>query len=159
MIKLFRNIRQKLVVEKRFSKYLLYAIAEIILVVIGILKALSTNNTNEANKARTKELHYLKNIKTDLLLNIDNINTFIEKSETQIQSANIVLDYYEGKPLIGLNDLSSNCLNVYIWHKFYQNNNTFLEPTNSGKLARHLVYRFASASIFCFKGLIIFLLN
>lgn len=135
MIKLFRNIRKNLLAEGKTSKYLKYAIGEIILVVIGILIALQINNTNEANKTRDKELHYLKNIKTDLLLNINNINNFIEKRETQIQSANTVLEYYEGKPLIYLSDFSNNCLNVYIWHKFYQNNNTFLELTNSGNLA------------------------
>lgn len=121
--------------DNRFSKYLLYAIGEIILVVIGILIALQINNANEAKKTRAKELHYLENIKTDLLLNNETIDNFIKKRKTQIESANIVLDYYEGKPLTDLADFSRNCLNVYIWHKFYQNNNTFLELTNSGNLA------------------------
>ena len=135
MIKFFRKLRENMIKENRVSKYILYAIGEIILVVIGILIALQINNTNEANKARVKELHYLKNIKTDLLLNIDNINSFIETRETKIKSANIVLEYYEGKPLSDLNDFNKNILNVYIWHKFYQINNTFLELTNSGNLA------------------------
>ncbi|PVW16492.1 DUF6090 family protein [Marixanthomonas spongiae] len=135
MIKIFRNIRRKHLSNSRFGKYLLYAIGEIILVVIGILIALSINNTNEANKTRAKELHYLENIKTDLMLNNETIDNFIEKRKTQIQSANTVLEYYEGKPLTDLADFSRNCLNVYIWHKFYQNNNTFLELTNSGNLA------------------------
>lgn len=121
--------------ENRVSKYLLYAIGEIVLVVIGILIALQINNNNELNKAREKELKYLKNIKTDLLLNIDNINSFIKKRESSIASANAILEYYEGKPLTDLDDFNNNCLNVYIWHKFYQINNTFLELTNSGNLA------------------------
>lgn len=135
MIKFFRHIRQRLIRENRFSRYLLYATGEIILVVIGILIALQINNANEAKKTRAKELHYLENIKTDLLLNNETIDNFIKKRKTQIESANIVLDYYEGKPLTDLADFSRNCLNVYIWHKFYQNNNTFLELTNSGNLA------------------------
>ncbi|MEO6348040.1 MAG: hypothetical protein ABIO60_09045 [Aquaticitalea sp.] len=44
MIKIFRNIQQNLVVENRFSKYLLYAIGEIILVVIGLFLLLRTLN-------------------------------------------------------------------------------------------------------------------
>lgn len=135
MIKFFRKFRQNLIKDNKVSKYLLYAIGEIILVVIGILIALQINNNNEANKERAKELHYLKNLKTDLLLNIENINTFIETRESKIKSANIVLEYYEGKPLTDLNDFNNNILNVYIWHKFYQINNTFLELTNSGNLA------------------------
>lgn len=37
--------------ENKFSKYLLYAIGEIILVVIGILIALQVNNANETRKS------------------------------------------------------------------------------------------------------------
>jgi len=135
MIKFFRRIRQRLISENKFSKYILYAIGEIILVVIGILIALQINNANEVRKERAKEVHYLKNIKTDLQLNIDNIETFIETRNKQILSASTVLEYYEGKPLEDLNDLSNNLLNVYIWKKFYQINNTFQELTNSGNLA------------------------
>ena len=136
MIKFFRKIRQNMIKENRASKYVLYAIGEIILVVIGILIALQINNTNEANKERAKELHYLKNIKTDLLLNIKNINTFIETRESKIQSANTILEYYEGKRILeNLNEFSNQCLNVYVWKKFYQTNNTFIELTNSGNLA------------------------
>ena len=135
MIKFFRKIRQNMVKDNRVSKYVLYAIGEIILVVIGILIALQINNNNEANKTRAKELHYLKNIKNDLLLNITNMDNFINTRNNQIQSANTILDYYEGKPLIDLIDFSNNCVNVYTWKKFYQINNTFLELTNSGNLA------------------------
>jgi hypothetical protein len=52
MIKFFRKIRQKLLVENKISKYLLYAIGEVVLVVIGILIALSVNNWNEGNKKK-----------------------------------------------------------------------------------------------------------
>ena len=44
MIKFFRKIRQRLLSENKFSKYLLYALGEIVLVVIGILIALRINN-------------------------------------------------------------------------------------------------------------------
>jgi len=46
MIKFFRKIRQQLLSQNRFSKYMIYAIGEIILVVIGILIALKVNNWN-----------------------------------------------------------------------------------------------------------------
>ncbi|SRX54422.1 DUF6090 family protein [Aequorivita sp. CIP111184] len=47
MTKLFRNIRKNLIAEGKTSRYLKYAIGEIILVVIGILIALSINNWNQ----------------------------------------------------------------------------------------------------------------
>ena len=45
MIKFFRNIRQNLLSENKFSEYLIYAIGEIVLVVIGILIALLQRRT------------------------------------------------------------------------------------------------------------------
>ena len=47
MLRFFRKIRQNVLAEKQFSKYLLYALGEIILVVIGILIALQINTRNE----------------------------------------------------------------------------------------------------------------
>ena len=59
MIKFFRRIRQRLLSENKFSKYLLYAIGEIVLVVIGILIALQINNWNEDKKNnRLEEAYY-----------------------------------------------------------------------------------------------------
>ena len=83
MIKFFRKIRQRLLTENNFSKYLLYAVGEIFLVVIGILIALQINNWN-VNKQETKELYgYLKNIKSNLqsdLISIEEINLFRNSS-------------------------------------------------------------------------------
>ncbi|MEH6779908.1 DUF6090 family protein, partial [Maribacter arcticus] len=61
MIKFFRRIRQQLLTENKFSKYLLYAIGEIILVVIGILIALSINNWNENRKQKLNDIKFLSN--------------------------------------------------------------------------------------------------
>jgi hypothetical protein len=56
MIKFFRKIRQRLLSGNKFSKYLIYAIGEIILDVIGILIALSINNWNENRKIKNLEI-------------------------------------------------------------------------------------------------------
>jgi len=66
MIKFFRKIRHKLLTENKFSKYLLYAIGEIILVVIGILIALQVNNFNENQKLESIKQNYFKQIIIDL---------------------------------------------------------------------------------------------
>ena len=63
MLRFFRQIRQRLFNENppdqargagKFSKYLLYAVGEIILVVIGILIALQVNDWNESRLSRAE---------------------------------------------------------------------------------------------------------
>ena len=66
MIKLFRKIRQNLIMENKTSKYFKYAIGEIVLVVIGILIALQINNWNENRKLQQREVQILNEIKSDL---------------------------------------------------------------------------------------------
>jgi uncharacterized protein DUF6090 len=60
MIKFFRKIRQRLLTENKFSKYLIYAIGEVALVVIGILIALQINNWNQNRRLLKKEIDILK---------------------------------------------------------------------------------------------------
>ncbi len=135
MIKFFRRIRQNMVFKNKFSKYLLYAIGEIVLVVIGILIALSINNNNEQTKKRAQEVHYLENIKTDLHLNIAQINDYIKTRATAIVSAKTIIEHYEGKPITDLEAFNVHTVNIYTWRKFFQSNNTFQELVNSGNLA------------------------
>jgi uncharacterized protein DUF6090 len=66
MIKFFRKIRQQLLTENKFSKYILYAIGEIILVVFGILIALQVNTWNQNLKLEKLENSYYLNILNDL---------------------------------------------------------------------------------------------
>jgi len=91
MIKFFRGIRQRLIGESRFSKYLLYAIGEILLVVIGILIALQINNWNQDRLSRAEELRILKALKTglekdrdDLLFNEGSISSSISSADKVI---------------------------------------------------------------------------
>jgi len=97
MIKFFRKIRQKLLSENKFSKYLIYAIGEIVLVVIGILIALQINNWNE-NKIKTKkELFHLENILSSIQDDLDNqISPCIKKTERQIDGFELLeSDFYD----------------------------------------------------------------
>ncbi len=135
MIKFFRHIRKSLIEENNMGKYFKYAIGEILLVVIGILIALQINNWNEDRKQRIKEVHYLENIKTDLNLNIEEIDQYIDKRTEQIASAQWILEHFEGRPLTDLNRFNRETINIYTWQKFFQSDNTFQELRNSGNLA------------------------
>ncbi|MCF6308242.1 MAG: DUF6090 family protein [Flavobacteriaceae bacterium] len=121
--------------ENKVSKYLLYAIGEIILVVIGILIALAINNNNGERKTRIKELNYLSGIKSDLNLNLIELKTYITTRETSVSSAETVLDFINNNKEIILDEFNFNSLNVQIWYPFKKNDNTYRELINSGNLA------------------------
>lgn len=96
MIKFFRHIRQKLLSENKFSKYLLYAIGEIALVMIGILLALQVNNWNEESKEREVELGILRQIKKTLTEDLvyENENYAIKNA---INSSDIIIEHLVNK--------------------------------------------------------------
>ncbi len=90
MIKFFRKIRQRLLSENKFRKYLLYAIGEIVLVVVGILIALQVNNWNEGQKARAIEVIILTDLKENIELNILVLNEMISLVEWYDRSGKLV---------------------------------------------------------------------
>ena len=97
MIKFFRKLRQRLLSENKFSKYLIYAIGEIILVVIGILIALSINNWNENRKIEQSGKEYVKEIYKDLKIEISNIDEILISLRTQSNGTENVLSFFESK--------------------------------------------------------------
>ena len=82
MLRFFRQIRQRLVTDNRFGKYLLYAIGEIVLVVIGILLALQINTWNEERKFRAQQYSLLRDLSADLQANLrDELRFFTQGAE------------------------------------------------------------------------------
>lgn len=136
MIKFFRHIRQRLLSENKFSRYLIYAIGEIVLVVIGILIALQINNWNEERKARKLESNFLELLIQDMVSDAENLSILIEGSDAAVLSKNKVLDYQEGK-ITGHDSLSSHFLQA-VFHgieSFVPNKGAIEEIKNAGGLA------------------------
>lgn len=94
MIKFFRTIRQHMINNNKVSKYLLYAIGEIILVVVGILIALQVNQWKEDQENRAIEKEILSNIKDALLTDLENTIKFnINESDLRILVTKAWIDY------------------------------------------------------------------
>ena len=124
MIKFFRKIRQNLLMENKFSKYLIYAIGEIILVVIGILIALSINTWNENKKNKIKEIKSLTELRKDLVQNLNDINGNISNLQICKNSNNTILNHFENK--IAYNDsLNYHFSMLYPFISFTANQTTY----------------------------------
>ena len=88
MLRFFRTIRQRLLTENRVSKYLLYAIGEILLVVIGILIALQINTWNTTRENDKKEREYLSMLTDELrseLLNLKQLEERFKATEVGLK--------------------------------------------------------------------------
>ncbi len=92
--------------ENKFSKYLLYAIGEIVLVVIGILIALGINNWNEQQKIAKEETSMLKELKNSISQDIQQLNSLNMQGEEDIVSAEILINWLDNK--VVYNDTLAN---------------------------------------------------
>ena len=103
-MKVFRKIRQRLLTENKFSKYIIYAIGEIVLVVIGILIALQINNWNQARNDDRALKEYLGKIKVHTLEDLrilDTLTKYRTQIATQCKKARVrILDKTEDKDLL-----------------------------------------------------------
>lgn len=97
MIKFFRNIRKSLINQGKTSKYLKYAIGEIILVVIGILIALQINNWNQEQKDHKIEITYLKEIQNSLQSNNNALQYGMDFQNEQLEQGKILLEHLKNK--------------------------------------------------------------
>ena len=135
MIKFFRKIRQSLLGENKFTKYLLYAFGEIVLVVIGILIALQINNSNEARKERAREISYLRNVKADLQKEVANNDQFARYHFEKAETCSVLLTSEAPKTIEEVRVYTDRYELVFMWFAFVPNNNTFKELLSSGNLS------------------------
>ncbi len=75
MFKFFRNIRRSLLAEGRATRYLAYAVGEIVLVVVGILIALQLNNWNQNRITLQEEKKIFEKVLGDLDLARTNVRS------------------------------------------------------------------------------------
>ena len=113
MLRFFRSLRQRLLTENKFGKYLLYAVGEVLLIVVGILIAFYLDNINAEKQAKELETELLSGLKSNLVNNIKILERTLE-SESQYLSYNqLILDYLDHqKPY---NEELESAFGVYFW--------------------------------------------
>ena len=135
MITLFRRIRQKLIDSGSITKYLLYAVGEILLVVIGILIALQVNNWNEERAENRERIDLLMQLRTDLNNVAIELEQQIQASEIRVTFTKRLLNYSAGTEEFSSDSLqfaSQMLTNSSFFNDF---NTTFEQAKSSGKLS------------------------
>ncbi|WP_456439718.1 DUF6090 family protein [Psychroserpens sp.] len=87
-MKIFRQLRQNLILKNQTGKYFKYTIGEILLVVIGILIALQINSWKEEKNYRIVEQSILTNLKEDFIKNQQEIEVLIFANKKYYRNLN-----------------------------------------------------------------------
>ncbi len=135
MIKFFRKTRQSLLIQNKFSKYLLYAIGEIILVVIGILIALQLNNYSEHKKERKKEIGLLSNLSNEIGLDILQIENNTKLSTGRLYRLDSTIQLLKNVDSIDKLNFIQQSFEFVIDQYFKSNSGIFDEAVSSGKMS------------------------
>jgi len=135
MIKFFRNIRQNLIMENKTSKYVKYAIGEIVLVVIGILIALQINNWNQ-ERIQYKETKVLLNsLRFDVEEDIKSLQNQINLLSLRRDWADYILESLDSQKVTDSNAFILSMSRVGFIFNYSQTFPTYTEIVSSGKLS------------------------
>jgi hypothetical protein len=138
MIKFFRHIRQQVIKENRVSRYVLYAIGEIVLVVIGILIALQLNEWKADRADRKMEQSHMENFHEDMRAQLEIIDAQIAHENQWILQADSALLYFSGElSLTQLEAIMYGHNSIGLRKTFVKSNAAFEELLNTGGL--HLI--------------------
>ncbi|MFY0592352.1 DUF6090 family protein [Roseivirga sp.] len=118
--------------QKKVSKYLLYAVSEIMLVVIGIYIAIQFNNWNEGRKSRHVELQYFYNLKNDLNADLQGLDKMIELSKTKVSAAQDIKRNSDLMQIGSLYTFNQDLQDLTFVDEFRPNDNTYEEMKSSG---------------------------
>jgi hypothetical protein len=136
MIKFFRKIRQKLLADNKFSKYLIYAIGEIVLVVIGILIALQINNANEVRKSNRELDKINQNLIQEFESNQKALNTAINQLKwTKHGSLEVLSMIGKSESELTITNIDSLIETSLFWPTWKPTNFVLNELKSTGKLS------------------------
>jgi len=123
MIKFFRNIRQNLIMENKTSKYLKYAIGEIVLVVIGILIALQVNNWNEDRKGQHWQRNFLRELNIELQDNFNQLQEVYVIQSKRIEACKTISELVDNGNESNIDKIDS------LFYAMQKSNRTFFPTT------------------------------
>jgi hypothetical protein len=110
-------VRQRLLTENKFSRYLLYGIGEILLVVIGILIAVQINAWHGNRTLKINETNILSQLNIDLKENYKELSEIIELIEFSNISGKKIITHLQNK-----NEVTDS---LRIWVESFSASNIF----------------------------------
>lgn len=134
MILLLRKIRKSLLDGGKSSKYLKYAIGEIVLVVIGILIALQVNNINSNNQLENSAKQHVLILMEDLKEEQRALRSLDSALTKQLRSADKLSDHFKRKTP-KTQELLGDIIELVMEHNFKTNPGGHDILVNTGEIA------------------------
>jgi len=135
MIRFFRQIRKNLMEQNKIRTYLFYAVGEIALVMIGILLALQVNNWNEDRIRKASEQDILKNLKSELIVNKEELQVIQKKHQRDTDAGMYFLSLFNTDVSnIPVSKLDSTLLFIESIWTFEPNDGYMKSLIGSGKI-------------------------
>jgi hypothetical protein len=153
MIRFFRKIRQNLLTQGRFTRYMTYAIGEILLVVIGILIALQINTWNENRINKNKEAAIISDLHQEFQKNKAKLDTTINYHRAIVGAIGEVMHLIDEPDEVLSKHNTDSLIYLTIDHTDYSPSQSVIsELISSGKLnlissdsLRMLIFEWGSA--------------
>ena len=135
MFRFFRHIRQNLLQQGKVSRYLGYAIGEIVLIMIGIFLALQLNNWNEERMDRIEEREILARLLKEVQTHLAGFPQRFDSIEKKQKALKGVALAFNGQPIEDNKAFLSDVVTgtKFPWGSSYTRL-TFEELQSSGKL-------------------------
>ncbi len=133
MIRYFKKIKRRLLAENKISRYLAYAIGEIVLIVIGILIALYINNWNIHRQNKEKEQFYLSGLLDEFQSNKVKLQNLIEVNRSTLEESRQIAEISYGESTPDEQELSNRLFKAFSYEIDYNPTNSLLnEIISSG---------------------------
>lgn len=132
MFRFFRQLRHRLLTDNRLSKYLFYAIGEIVLVVIGILIALQINTWNNDQLEKEAAVIFYQNIIQQLRDDRGNLMGQIEYNNRYYAPFEFAIRTIDSKNLSQKDSLSSIAVHLSDYSDFDREGNIYETIVASG---------------------------
>jgi hypothetical protein len=135
MFRIFRKIREEILLGKTTRRYLSYAVGELVLVVFGILIALQINNWNEERIEQRQIADYAHALIKDLERDLAMIEVIKTEIDVLINKIDTLAAYIENRSIEELRNIDLYYLMRAPFYRPYAWNRTALEQIkNSGAL-------------------------
>lgn len=133
MLRFLRTIKRRLLAENKVTRYLAYAVGEIVLIVIGILIALYINNWNIERINKEKEQFYLSGLKTEFETSKQKLETLIKVNRQTLEESRKIAAISNSSQPADEKELSMRLFRAFSYEIEYNPNNSMLnEIISSG---------------------------